>query len=162
MAGSASPLKPNVDTPTRSDAFLILDVPCRASASGTSSADMPAPSSLTRTSLRPPSSSAISIAVAPASMEFSTSSFTTDDGRSTTSPAAIWSATALGRIEIKDMMSPKLPILSSRWRGDVLFLPLPLNVGLLVLGGVEHGFWLLWRHPWHRLGSGSLIPALGR
>src|SRR3982074_2151033 len=160
MAGSASPRKPNVKTPTRSDAFLILDVPCRARASGTSSADMPAPSSLTRTSLRPPSSSVISIAEAPASIEFSTSSFTTEEGRSTTSPAAIWSATALGRIEIKDMLVPKLPILPSRWRGDVLFLSLPLDVGLLVLGGVEHRFRLLRRHPGHGLRSGSLVLAL--
>src|SRR6267143_1919801 len=162
MAGSASPRKPNVETPTRSDALLILDVPCRASASGTSSADMPAPSSLTRTSLRPPSSSAISIVDAPASIEFSTSSFTTEEGRSTTSPAAIWSATALGRIEIRDMVIPKLPILPSRWGGDVLFLPFPLNVGLLILGGFQDRLRLLWRHPWYRLRSGRLISALCR
>src|ERR1700736_6608526 len=162
MAGSASPRKPNVETPTRSEASLILDVPCRASARGTSSADMPAPSSLTRTSLRPPSSTAISIADAPASIEFSTSSFTTEEGRSTTSPAAIWSATALGRIEIKDMLIPKLPILPSRWGGDVLFLPLSLNVRLLVLGGVENRLRLLWRHPGYRLWSGRLISALCR
>src|ERR1700722_15812957 len=36
--------------------------------------------------------------VAPASNAFSTSSLTTDAARSTTSPAAIWSATAAGRI----------------------------------------------------------------
>ena len=40
-------------------------------------------------------------AVAPASSAFSTSSFTTDAGRSTTSPAAIWSATASGRMAMR-------------------------------------------------------------
>src|SRR5215210_687372 len=61
---------------------------------------MPHPSSLTRMLARPPSSTAMSIDPAPASREFSTSSLTTEAGRSTTSPAAIWSATALGRIAI--------------------------------------------------------------
>jgi hypothetical protein len=37
-----------------------------------------------------PASSSTRTAVAPASRAFSTSSLTTDDGRSTTSPAAIW------------------------------------------------------------------------
>src|ERR1700694_3322494 len=123
---------------------------------------MPAPSSLTRTSLRPPSSSVISIAGAPASMAFSTSSFTTEEGRSTTSPAAIWSATALGRMEIKDMLVPKLPILPSWWHRDVLVLPLPLHVGLLVLSCVEHCFRLLRRHPWYGLRGWSLVPTLCR
>src|SRR5205814_1823421 len=121
----ASPRKPNVETPTRSDAFLILEVPCLASASGTSSAAMPAPSSLTRMSFLPPSSIAISIVVAPASIEFSTSSLTTEDGRSTTSPAAIWSATAGGRMEITDMVISKfLPVLAPRRRRDVHLLTL--------------------------------------
>jgi hypothetical protein len=38
---------------------------------------------------RPPSSTAMSMLVAPASSAFSTSSLTTEAGRSTTSPAAI-------------------------------------------------------------------------
>src|SRR6266487_2092810 len=50
---------------------------------------MPAPSSLTRIRLFPPSSMSMRIALAPASSAFSISSFTTDAGRSTTSPATI-------------------------------------------------------------------------
>ena len=46
-----------------------------------------------RISLRPPPSTSIRTRVAPASSEFSSSSLTTDAGRSTTSPAAIWLAT---------------------------------------------------------------------
>ena len=51
------------------------------------------PSSTMRISLRPPPSTSMRMRVAPASSEFSSSSFTTDAGRSTTSPAAIWLAT---------------------------------------------------------------------
>src|SRR5206468_12813365 len=52
----------------------------------------------------------MSMDVAPASSAFSTSSFTTEAGRSTTSPAAIWSATALGRIAMRDVISLELLI----------------------------------------------------
>ena len=104
IAGNASPRKPKLRTPTKSPAERILDVACRASASTASSRDMPEPSSLTRISWRPPSSTAMSMEVAPASSAFSTSSFTTDAGRSTTSPAAIWSATALGRIAMTEVI----------------------------------------------------------
>ena len=73
---------------------------------------MPVPSSLTRIVCRPPSSIATSIACAPASSAFSISSLTTDAGRSTTSPAAIWSATALGRTAMRGgeatVTAPKL------------------------------------------------------
>jgi len=41
---------------------------------------------------------------APASRAFSISSLTTDAGRSTTSPAAIWSATAGGRTAMREAM----------------------------------------------------------
>ena len=54
---------------------------------------MPWPSSTTRTSAIPPRWTAISTERACASRLFSTSSFTTDAGRSTTSPAATWLAT---------------------------------------------------------------------
>ena len=66
-----------------------LDVAWRSTASSRSSGVMPAPSSTTRISRRPPPSSTISIRRAPASSAFSTSSFTADAGRSTTSPAAM-------------------------------------------------------------------------
>src|SRR2546423_13075816 len=120
---------------------------------------MPLPSSPTRIDLRPPSSNEISMIVAPASTEFSRSSFTTEDGRTTTSPAAIWSATALGRIEINGIPS-KLPILAARRSRHVFLLVLSLNVGLLILGRVEDGFRLLWRHPGHRLRRGRLVLTL--
>ena len=47
------------------------------------------PSTRTRISFAPPASISISILVAPASRQFSSTSFTTEAGRSTTSPAAI-------------------------------------------------------------------------
>ena len=61
---------------------------------------MPRPSSATRMSRRPLSSSVTSIARAPASMAFSTSSLTTDAGRSITSPAAMRLITPSGRRRI--------------------------------------------------------------
>src|SRR2546423_306595 len=123
---------------------------------------MPLPSSPTRIDLRPPSSNEMSMIVAPASTEFSRSSFTTDDGRSTTSPAAIWSATALGRIEIIGIAPAKLPILAP-WRSRyVLFLVLALDVGFLVFGGVEHRFGLLRRHARNRFRRLRLIRARSR
>src|SRR5688500_10025821 len=123
---------------------------------------MPQPSSLTRISFLPPSSRATSMTLAPASMEFSTSSFTTEDGRSTTSPAAIWSATALERMVINGILSPKLPVLSPRRRGNVSLLAISLNVLFAVLGGVEDRFRLLWRHSRHRSRGRSLIRSLSR
>src|SRR4051794_3267702 len=44
--------------------------------------------------------------LAPASMAFSTSSLTTDAGRSTTSPAAIWLARSAGRREMRPTSDP--------------------------------------------------------
>ena len=70
----------------------------------TSSGSMPQPLSVTRMSFLPPSSSWISMRVAPASMEFSTSSLTTDAGRSITSPAAILFATRSGSSSIMPTM----------------------------------------------------------
>lgn len=59
---------------------------------------MPYPSSVTRMSFNPPLSISICILLAPESNEFSMSSFTTDAGRSTTSPAATLEASASGII----------------------------------------------------------------
>ena len=73
----------------RSSAWRILLVAWLATASGSSSAAMPQPLSATRISSLPPCSTDTSIRVAPASTEFSSSSFTTLAGRSITSPAAI-------------------------------------------------------------------------
>jgi hypothetical protein len=58
---------------------------------------MPSPLSLTRIRDVPLFSIEIVISVAAASMEFSTSSLTTDAGRSTTSPAAMRLAISLER-----------------------------------------------------------------
>jgi len=74
---------------SRSSSEAIFEVACRVSASSISSADMPHPLSLTRMSWRPASLSSITTLCARASMAFSASSFTTEAGRSTTSPAAI-------------------------------------------------------------------------
>jgi hypothetical protein len=89
MAGSASPRKPSVTMASRSASVASLEVACRRRARSTSSGDMPTPSSLTRISARPASLRSTVTCVLRASSEFSTSSFTTDAGRSTTSPAAI-------------------------------------------------------------------------
>jgi hypothetical protein len=77
-----------------------LLVACRDTASAMSAPSMPPPSSRTRTRRMPPSSSSISMRLAPASSAFSTSSLTTDEGRSTTSPAAIWLIRVSGRRRI--------------------------------------------------------------
>ena len=78
----------------------ILLVAWRVSASASSSRGMPLPLSATTMRLMPPPSRRTSIWVAPASRLFSSSSLTTEAGRSTTSPAAIWliSSSSRGRI----------------------------------------------------------------
>src|SRR5258706_10930813 len=86
---------------------------------------------------------------------------TTEEGPSKIPPAAIWSATELGRIEITGMVTSKLPILAPRWSRHVLLLPLALDVGFLVLRRVEHGFCLLRRHSGNRLGGPGLGLARG-
>ena len=91
--GSASPRNPSVATLSRSSVFLIFDVAWRSKASMASSRTMPQPLSVIWMSFFPPASTLILMRVAPASREFSSISFTTAAGRSTTSPAAIWFAT---------------------------------------------------------------------
>ncbi len=103
MLGSASPRKPSVAMAERSAALAILLVACRSRQRRASSGDMPTPSSSTRTSRLPPYSTATATRVASASMAFSTSSLTTEAGRSTTSPAAIWLARSSGSFRIRDM-----------------------------------------------------------
>ena len=70
-----------------------FEVAWRSKASSASSRFIPWPSSLTRIIRLPPASASTRIRPAPASSAFSSNSFTTDAGRSTTSPAAIWLAT---------------------------------------------------------------------
>jgi hypothetical protein len=81
----------------RSSALAILLVAWRSSARRASSACMPQPSSVTAMKSRPPARTSTRSRFAAASSAFSTSSFTTEAGRSTTSPAAIWSTSASGR-----------------------------------------------------------------
>ena len=82
---------------SRSPGSRSLLVAWASKAIARSSGPMPAPSSLTRTSWMPPSSRSMRTWLAPASSAFSTSSLTTDAGRSMTSPAAIWLRTTSGR-----------------------------------------------------------------
>ncbi|EAL13449.1 hypothetical protein protein [Bacillus cereus G9241] len=89
ILGNASPRKPSVLMRNRSFSSLILLVACRSKATIQSSSAMPSPLSMMRIFDKPASSKWISIDVLFASIEFSTSSFTTEAGRSTTSPAAI-------------------------------------------------------------------------
>ena len=91
----------------RSSTDSILLVACRSSARRASSRLIPTPSSLTRISVLPASLTRTEIVAAPASIEFSTSSRTTAAGRSTTSPAAIWLATAGGSRRILPTGEPQ-------------------------------------------------------
>ena len=105
ILGNASPRNPNVRIPSKSEASRILLVAWRSSASSASSGPIPCPSSLTRIKERPPLSTLTSTFLAPASSAFSTSSFTTDAGRSTTSPAAIRFATTSANRRILWLMN---------------------------------------------------------
>ena len=89
ILANASPRKPSVDTASRSSRPKILLVACRLSASGRSLSEIPQPSSRTLISLVPPCSTSTSTRLAPASRLFSASSLRTEEGLSTTSPAAI-------------------------------------------------------------------------
>lgn len=104
IEASASPRKPMVATASRSSSEPILLVAWRASASGRSLRPRPAPSSSTCTRLVPPASSVTWIDCAPASRLFSSSSFSTEAGRSTTSPAAIWLIRSSGRMRMAAMV----------------------------------------------------------
>ena len=100
MLGSASPRKPRLATLSSSARLEILLVAWRDSANANSSFGIPMPSSRTRISRVPPASISSSTRRAPASRLFSTSSLTADAGRSTISPAAIWSMSSDGRMRM--------------------------------------------------------------
>ena len=125
MDARASPRNPIVCSCSRSLAAVILDVACRSNAMRASSADIPHPLSTTCTSVRPASFRIISTFVAPASMEFSTSSFTTDAGRCITSPAAIWLATESGSTLIMSLFMDANLELPSRACNTYVDNPLP-------------------------------------
>src|SRR5438270_8269176 len=115
MEGSASPRNPRVSICSRSSAALILEVACRSKASRASSRTMPQPLSTTWMSFLPPPSIWTLMRVAPASREFSSSSFRTEAGRSTTSPAAILLATCSESTWIRPMRK-----FHCSWREDDL------------------------------------------
>ena len=97
ILASASPLKPREKTLSKSSAERILLVACLKNAVLTSSAGIPQPSSVIRINVVPPSFISTVMLPAPASIAFSISSFTTDPGLSTTSPAAILFIVLLSR-----------------------------------------------------------------
>src|SRR6266404_962983 len=119
IEGKASPRKPRVATLSKSSALLIFDVAWRSKASSASSRTIPQPLSVIWISFLPPASIWILMRVEPASSAFSSSSLTTEAGRSTTSPAAILLATASERTWILPMM---LPGSSGAWRLLLLYL----------------------------------------
>ena len=94
MLGRASPRKPIVATDSRSSGEVSLLVAWRWKDRRISSDGIPQPSSVTLMRSRPAPCISMDIRLAPASMEFSTSSLTTEAGLSTTSPAAIFAATS--------------------------------------------------------------------
>ena len=89
IEASASPRNPMVCRLKRSSALRILLVACRSNESRASVSDMPLPLSITCIEVRPESTHTTWMDVAPASIEFSTSSLMTLAGRCITSPAAI-------------------------------------------------------------------------
>ena len=109
MLGRASPLNPSVAMEKRSSSVYILLVAYRSIASRASSWFIPMPLSEIRINDRPPFSISIIICVLSASIAFSTSSFTTEKGRSTTSPAAILFERISGSIFIFDTVFLKNP-----------------------------------------------------
>src|SRR5256885_4207318 len=140
IEASASPRKPMVDTVSRSARLAILLVACRVSASGSSSRAMPSPSSSIWMRRMPTSSSVMLIMRAPASMLFSTSSFSTEAGRSTTSPAAIWLTRSCGSTRMaltrRVYRIGRVELLAAAWD---LVVHLDQHLAAFV---AEHGRWV--------------------
>ena len=97
MLARASPRKPRLSMCSRSEASEILEVAYLEKQSLASSSPMPFPSSVTLMYSLPPFLISTVMDEAPASTEFSTSSFTMERGLSTTSPAAILSDMSFAR-----------------------------------------------------------------
>jgi len=89
IEAKASPLKPKEYRSYKSSIFFILLVACLKNDLSTSLDKIPLPLSVILICFFPPSTMSITICVAPASMEFSINSLVTEEGLSTTSPAAI-------------------------------------------------------------------------
>ena len=105
-AASASPRKPS-EVIRISSSSSSFEVACRSIAMGSWSGAMPTPSSVTAIKVRPPAATSTPTRVAPASIAFSTSSFTADAGRSITSPAAIRLTTPGGRERMAGTAAPQ-------------------------------------------------------
>ena len=88
IEGKASPLNPRKDKVSIFFSFNF-DVACLVTANSSSCLEIPSPSSVTIISVLPPSRTNTDIFFELASILFSTSSFTAEEGRSRTSPAAI-------------------------------------------------------------------------
>ena len=99
---SASPRNPIVVMARRSSVFDIFEVAWRKTDNWASSMFMPMPLSVTERRFRPASSTSMKISSAPASNEFSTNSLMALDALSSTSPADIWSLSALDNTRIWD------------------------------------------------------------
>ncbi|EKD48842.1 MAG: hypothetical protein ACD_64C00105G0001 [uncultured bacterium] len=108
ILASASPRNPNVVSDGNSSTDLILLVACFAKQSCASSRSIPHPLSTTRMSCFPPSSIKREMCVAPASIAFSSNSFTAFAGRSTTWPAAIFCASCADNCLIRAIKSQSL------------------------------------------------------
>jgi hypothetical protein len=133
MDARASPRKPRVLTASRSSRSKILLVACRDNASGNSSDRIPDPLSRMRILPIPPASQSISICVEPASNAFSTSSFTTLAGRSTTSPAAIWFASRGERMWIDELDFINLHVCETHHRLSNFMSARPISLRTLSL-----------------------------
>ena len=121
----ASPLNPRDTMLSRSVMPLILLVACLRKAVSASSKEMPQPSSVTRIYDLPPPRISTIMDPAPASIEFSTSSFTADTGLSITSPAAILSATKLSStfiISVVEFLDDLLQLYKSRNRCHRIYI----------------------------------------
>ena len=135
----ASPRNPIERREKRSWTSEILLVAWRSKAMRASIWDIPQPSSVTLRLAFPASSTSTIIRFAPASREFSTSSFRIDAGRWITSPAAIWLAILSGSTCIISLIVynrgtiPILPIREVRAGSLVfhLFYLYPISLSLL-------------------------------
>ncbi len=127
----ASPLNPIVETVSRSSIRVSLLVACFLYARRVSTLLIPQPLSRIRIEFFPPFSTSIRMSVAPASIELSISSFTTDAGRSITSPAAILFIVSLSRIRIlfpcTSLFSSFIPLLHQDQNNILLTLRNPLK-----------------------------------
>src|SRR4051812_28865493 len=142
IEASASPRNPSDAMCSRSAAAWSLLVAWATNASSRSSRGIPDPSSRTRMRRAPPSSRSISMRRAPASSAFSTSSLTTDAGRSITSPAAIWLRTCSESSAMR-ARDPPLAAASAHMRGSLprrmprVGAPAPAQAQRGKIGGVD-------------------------